>query len=39
MIDAVSGETYLVQIGGFGFWDDPECGSMTEFGRIRLRTS
>lgn len=38
-VDTVEGVTYLVQVGGFGFFDDPEYPSMAEFGRIRLRTS
>lgn len=38
-VDTEVSMTYLVQIGGFGFFDDPEFGSEAEFGRIRLRTS
>ena len=39
IVDTEIGMTYLVQIGGFGFFDDPEFGSEAEFGRIRLHTS
>jgi hypothetical protein len=38
-VDTQAGTTYLVQIGGFGFFDDPEFPSVAEIGRLRLSKS
>jgi hypothetical protein len=38
-IDTAEGASYLVQVGGFGFFEDPEFPSMAEFGRVRLNVS
>jgi hypothetical protein len=38
-VETVVGAIYLVQVGGFGFFPDPEFPSEPEFGRIRLNTS
>ena len=38
-VDTELGMIYLVQIGGFGFFDDPEFPSTAEIGRLRLNKS
>lgn len=38
-IDTEDGHTYFVQIGGFGFFEEPEFESMAEFARIRINMS
>jgi hypothetical protein len=38
-IDTDPGHTYLVQIGGLGFFQDPDFESVAGFGRVRLDMS
>ncbi len=36
-IETVAGETYWVQVGGFGFFEDPDFPAIAQFGRVRVR--
>jgi hypothetical protein len=36
-VSTVNGDTYLVQVGGFGFFMEDDFEETAQFGRVRIR--